>query len=78
LCKENQLNVVRCEKIGFVFQSYYLMPNLSAKQNIDLISEIAKDPIDTSEVLEMVAMQDRARNYPSQLSGGQQSAHLQG
>ena len=69
---ENKLADYRRQEIGFVFQSYYLLPNLSAKENLDLISEIAKNPLDTKEVLEMIAMGDRAKNHPSQLSGGQQ------
>lgn len=69
---ESKLADYRRHQIGFVFQAYYLLPNLSAKENLNLISEIAKDPIDTAEVLEMVAMKDRSKNYPSQLSGGQQ------
>jgi ABC-type lipoprotein export system ATPase subunit len=69
---ETKLADYRRQKIGFVFQAYYLLPNLSAKQNLDLISEIAKEPLKTKEVLEMVGMQGRAKNRPSQLSGGQQ------
>jgi len=69
---ESKLADYRRRDIGFVFQAYYLLPNLSAKENLKLISEIAQDPLDTNEVLDMVAMRDRARNRPSQLSGGQQ------
>jgi len=69
---ESKLADYRRNEIGYVFQSYYLLPNLSAKENLKLIAEIAKDPLNTDKVLDMVAMRDRARNKPSQLSGGQQ------
>lgn len=69
---EKELTDYRRNRIGFVFQAYYLLPNLTAKQNLKLIAEIAEDPIDTGKVLEMVGMKDRAKNKPSQLSGGQQ------
>lgn len=69
---ENKLADYRRNEIGFVFQSYYLLPNLSAKENLKLISEISKDPIDANKALELVSMKDRAKNKPSQLSGGQQ------
>jgi ABC-type lipoprotein export system ATPase subunit len=69
---ESKLADYRRNEIGFVFQAYYLLPNLSAKENLNLIAEIAHDPIDTKKALDMVGMRDRARNKPSQLSGGQQ------
>ncbi|MBR4807393.1 MAG: ATP-binding cassette domain-containing protein, partial [Lachnospiraceae bacterium] len=62
----------RRDNIGFVFQSYNLMPNLTAKQNLDLIAELVDDPMDPMEALDLVKMRDRKDNYPSQLSGGQQ------
>ncbi len=69
---EDQLTEYRRRHIGFVFQSYNLMPNLTAKQNLDLIAELAEDPMDSSEALELVGMKEKAGHYPSQLSGGQQ------
>ena len=58
--------------MGFVFQQYNLMPNLTALENIRFIAEIAKDPMSSKDALEMVGLSDRAGNYPSALSGGQQ------
>lgn len=69
---ERKLAAYRRNEIGFVFQAYYLLPNLSAKENLNLIAEIANDPIETKKALDMVGMRDRARNKPAQLSGGQQ------
>ena len=68
----NDLVEYRRNHVGFIFQSYNLMPNLNVKENVDLIAELIKDPTDTMEVLESVGLSDRAKNYPSQLSGGQQ------
>lgn len=67
-----ELTIYRRDHIGFVFQAYNLMPNLTAKQNLDLIAEIVKNPMDSMEALELVGMKERAGHYPSQLSGGQQ------
>lgn len=69
---EEELTEYRRDNIGFVFQSYNLMPNLTAKQNLDLIAELVKEPMDTVEALELVGMREKAGSYPSQLSGGQQ------
>ena len=69
---EDALTEYRRDHIGFVFQSYNLMPNLTAKQNLDLIAELVKEPMDSSEALALVGMGEKADNYPSQLSGGQQ------
>lgn len=69
---ERELTEYRRHDVGFVFQAYNLMPNLSAKENLELVAEIAEDPLNTRDVLTMVAMDDRARNRPAQLSGGQQ------
>ena len=62
----------RRDNIGFIFQSYNLMPNLNARQNLDLIGELVKNPMDSVECLNLVGMAEKAENYPSQLSGGQQ------
>lgn len=69
---EQELTEYRRNYIGFIFQSYNLMPNLSAKENIEFISEISKDPLSADEALEKVGLLDRANNFPSQMSGGQQ------
>lgn len=66
------LTEYRRKYVGFIFQSYNLMPNLTAIQNIDLIAELARQPMDSGEVLKLVGLDGRANRYPSQLSGGQQ------
>ncbi len=67
-----QLTKYRRDNIGFIFQNYNLMPNLNAKENIELISESVKNPIDSMTALKMVGLENKAEKYPSQLSGGQQ------
>jgi len=69
---EKQLTSYRRNDVGFVFQFYNLMPNLTAYENINLSVEIAKNPIAPEEVLEKVGLADRGDHFPSQLSGGQQ------
>ena len=58
--------------IGFVFQFYNLVQNLTAKENVELALQICKDPLDPVFVLKMVGLEDRMNNFPSQLSGGEQ------
>jgi len=67
-----QLTDYRRNFIGFVFQFYNLMPNLTALENIELSVEICKSPLDPHEVLAQVGLLDRAKNFPAQLSGGEQ------
>ena len=67
-----ELTEFRRANIGFIFQSYNLMPNLTAVQNLDLIGELVDEPMDADEALEIVKLSDRKKSYPSQLSGGQQ------
>lgn len=62
----------RRQSIGFIFQSYNLMPKLTAKENVELASDLVENPIPSDEVLERVGLKDRAKNYPRQLSGGEQ------
>lgn len=69
---QNELTAYRRDNIGFIFQSYNLMPNLNAKQNLDLIGELVNDPMDSDELLQMVGLNNKGRSYPSELSGGQQ------
>ena len=67
-----QLTKYRKEAVGFVFQFYNLMPNLTAIENIDLAREISDSPLDAKDMLEKVGLLDRANHFPSELSGGQQ------
>ena len=69
---EKDLTGYRRNQIGFIFQSYNLMPNLTAKENLDFIADLVPEPMDTDTALEKVGMLAKADNYPSQLSGGQQ------
>lgn len=67
-----QLDKYRRHDVGFVFQFYNLMPNLTAKENIELAVELCKDAFAPDEILEKVGLSNRAANFPSQLSGGEQ------
>ena len=58
--------------IGFVFQFYNLVQNLTARENVDLAVQLCKDPLDSRSVMKMVGLEDRMNNFPSQLSGGEQ------
>ena len=67
-----QLTQYRRHDIGFVFQFYNLVQNLTACENVELASQICRDPLDADEVLAAVGLADRVRNFPGQLSGGEQ------
>ncbi len=67
-----QLTGYRREDIGFVFQFYNLVPNLTALENVELALQICRDPLDARKVLEEVGLGDRLNNFPAQLSGGEQ------
>lgn len=69
---ERQLTTYRRNTIGFVFQFYNLVPNLTALENVQLAKEICKDPLDPKEMLERVGLGKRMHNFPSQMSGGEQ------
>ena len=69
---ERQLTSYRRDDIGFVFQFYNLVPNLTAKENVELALQICKDPLDAQTVLEDVGLGKRLDNFPAQLSGGEQ------
>lgn len=69
---DHDLATYRRYDIGFVFQFYNLVPNLTAKENVELASQICKDHKDAVEALESVGLGDRLNNFPSQLSGGEQ------
>jgi putative ABC transport system ATP-binding protein len=62
----------RRQQVGFVFQFYNLIPSLTARENVELITDIAAQPLPASEALELVGLSDRQDHFPSQLSGGQQ------
>ena len=67
-----ELTRYRREEVGFVFQFYNLVQNLTARENVELASEIAKDALDAGEALAMVGLSERRNNFPAQLSGGEQ------
>ena len=69
---EKELTYYRRYDIGFVFQFYNLVQNLTAKENVELASQICKDPLDAEAVLAQVGLADRMDNFPAQLSGGEQ------
>ena len=68
----HQLTAYRRDDIGFVFQSYNLVPNLTALENVELAMQICKNPLDAKKVLCEVGLEDRMGNFPAQLSGGEQ------
>lgn len=70
--KPKQLAAYRRYDIGFVFQFYNLVQNLTALENVELASQICKEPIDAMTVLRQVGLENRANNFPAQLSGGEQ------
>ena len=67
-----KLTEYRRFEIGFVFQFYNLIQNLTARENVELASQISKNPLDVAHVMKMVGLEDRMDNFPSQLSGGEQ------
>lgn len=69
---KKQLTNYRRHDIGFVFQFYNLVQNLTALENVELAAQICKNPLDAEMVLEKVGLKDRATNFPAQLSGGEQ------
>jgi putative ABC transport system ATP-binding protein len=69
---EHELTLYRREAVGFVFQLYNLIPSLTARENVALVSEIALNPMAPEQALEMVGLGDRMDHFPSQLSGGEQ------
>ncbi|GMC12419.1 ABC transporter ATP-binding protein [Enterococcus faecalis] len=69
---EKQLTTYRRNYVGFVFQFYNLVPNLTAKENVELASQIVADALDSTTVLQSVGLGERLDNFPAQLSGGEQ------
>lgn len=67
-----ELTAYRRKDVGFVFQFYNLVPNLTAKENVELAAEIVPNAMEASEALDAVGLGDRMNNFPAQLSGGQQ------
>jgi hypothetical protein len=69
---QKQLTEYRRKNIGFVFQFYNLIPNLTALENVELASQISQNPLNETQVLKEVGLEQRLSNFPSQLSGGEQ------
>jgi len=69
---ERKLTQYRAEKVGFVFQFYNLIPNLNALENVEFATEVCKDHLDPEDILHKVGLTNRIKNFPSQLSGGEQ------
>ena len=69
---DDELTKFRRETVGFIFQAYNLMPNLTAQENVEFIAELVSDPMSAEEAIEKVGLTSRANNYPGQMSGGQQ------
>ncbi|MDE6617995.1 MAG: ABC transporter ATP-binding protein [Clostridiales bacterium] len=70
--KQKQLTLYRRKKVGFVFQFYNLIANLNALENVEFAASVVDDHLDPAETLERVGLSERAKNFPSQLSGGEQ------
>ncbi|MDE5754517.1 MAG: ABC transporter ATP-binding protein [Oscillospiraceae bacterium] len=69
---KKQLTAYRRYDVGFVFQFYNLVQNLTALENVELAAQICRNPLDAAEILEQVGLKDRMKNFPAQLSGGEQ------
>lgn len=69
---DKELTEYRRDHVGFIFQFYNLMPSLTARENVALVTEISRDPMPADEALELVGLADRLDHFPSQLSGGEQ------
>ena len=69
---ERGLTLYRREHVGFVFQFYNLIPSLTARENVELVTDIAVEPMPAADALRMVGLAERADHFPSQLSGGEQ------
>lgn len=69
---DTQLTHYRRDHVGFIFQLYNLMPSLTARENVELVTEIALEPMDPDDALGLVGLRNRADHFPSQLSGGEQ------
>lgn len=69
---DRALTLYRRDHVGFVFQFYNLMPSLTARENVELVTEIADDPMDVEEALRLVGLGERMDHFPAQMSGGEQ------
>lgn len=69
---ERQLTKFRRAAVGFVFQFYNLIPSLTAKENVELVTEVSQDPMSSQEALALVGLEARQHHFPAQLSGGEQ------
>lgn len=69
---DRALTLYRRQHVGFVFQFYNLMPSLTARENVELVTEISENPISPEEALDLVGLKERIDHFPSQLSGGEQ------
>ncbi len=69
---KRQLTAYRRHDVGFVFQFYNLVQNLTALENVELAAQICRNPLDAAEVLKQVGLEERMKNFPAQLSGGEQ------
>jgi putative ABC transport system ATP-binding protein len=69
---ERALTAFRRHKVGFVFQFYNLIPSLTARENVDLVTEISDNPMPSEEALALMGLADRANHFPAQMSGGEQ------
>ena len=69
---QRQLTLYRRSTVGFVFQFYNLLPNMTALENVQIASQLCKDPLPADEVLRQVGLGERMQNFPAQLSGGEQ------
>ncbi|MCL1855101.1 MAG: ABC transporter ATP-binding protein [Clostridia bacterium] len=69
---DRKLNQYRRDEVGFVFQFYNLMPNLTALENVELARQVGRNALDPAETLERVGLGERMNNFPAQLSGGEQ------
>ncbi len=69
---EKELTTYRRFDVGFVFQFYNLIGNLTALENVEMATQLSKDPLDPMEMMKLVGLEERAANFPSQLSGGEQ------
>ena len=69
---ERELTDYRRRHVGFVFQFYNLIPSLTARENVELVTDIADDPLEAADVLALVGLRDRLDHFPAQLSGGEQ------
>ncbi|HTV24896.1 MAG TPA: ABC transporter ATP-binding protein, partial [Polyangiaceae bacterium] len=72
VASDDELTQYRRHHVGFVFQFYNLIPSLTARENVELVTEIADNPLDAAEVLTLVGLGDRLDHFPAQLSGGEQ------